>query len=184
MLTKVILDGPLGKAFGRTWELSVNSPREALAMVNANKPGVFNWIRANLSKYENYRVHCVYVDGTKEDLDTETYSLEIGKLKSIRFSPVTKGSSAIVRIVIGVMMVIWGDPATKSKGLMLILSGVVELMTAIPLKVGEVDTGKKSYYFDGPINTEQQGVPVPLIFGTVLTGSHSISAKMSIDQLL
>lgn len=43
---------------------------------------------------------------------------------------------------------------------------------------------KTSYYFDGPANTTMQGVPVQLIYGRALVGSHGISAALTIDQLM
>ncbi|WP_157385783.1 tail assembly protein [Methylosarcina fibrata] len=56
MKTTVILDGVMGKKFGRKWELFVKSPAEAIRLITANRPDFLPWIRDNLPTYENYRV--------------------------------------------------------------------------------------------------------------------------------
>ena len=66
-------------------------------------------------------------------------------------------------------------------GAALILGGVVELLSPRPKKDDKADTN--SFYFDGPTNTEQQGSPVPLIYGRMLVGSHPISASISVDEI-
>ena len=66
MLTEVILDGAMGKKFGRKWELNVTTPSQALKLIYANIPGVFAWIRGNLDRYQNYKVLCEYENGRTE----------------------------------------------------------------------------------------------------------------------
>lgn len=39
MLTKIVLGGAMGRIWGKEWFLDVNSPAEAIQMINANKPG-------------------------------------------------------------------------------------------------------------------------------------------------
>lgn len=189
MLTKIILEGPMGKQFGREWELAVDSPAEALRMINANKPGVFAWIKANLSKYENYRVSCEYEDGTTEDLDNDTFPLR-RKLKSIHFTPLIVGAGGVGKIVVGVVMIVAGvvfqQPWLVSMGINMAIGGVISALSPRPKKSREAESARSdgtSYFFDGPVNTTQQGVPVPLIYGRILTGSHAISANLTIDQL-
>lgn len=196
MLTKVTLEGPMGKRFGREWSLAVSSPAEALRMINANQPGVFDWIRANLDKYERYRVTCEYEDGKKEDLDADSLPLQ-RKLKALTFVPLVEGSGNWARIVLGTVLIAvawwnplgWGAAATVmgSMGASLVLGGVVGLLTPQPkLKQEEEGSGRRaSNFFDGPVNTTAQGSPLQLIYGkSVLVGSHAISAKLSIDQMM
>jgi predicted phage tail protein len=187
--TKVILEGPMGKRFGRVWEfVEINSPSEALKMVDCNRPGVMNWIRENLRKYPNYKVVCTYEGGRKELLDTESYQLQ-GKIEIIRFVPLIAGAAAGVRFVIGVIMfavgVYTGNAYLMSAGVSLMVGSVVEWLSPKPKKPDDsAREDKTSYYFDGPVNTDMQGVPVPLIYGRILCGSHAISAAVTIDQLM
>lgn len=193
MLTEVILDGPMGKKFGKTWELAVGSPNEALRMIDANKPGVFAWIKTNLDKYERYRVTVTYHDGREEDLSEEEYKLE-RSVKRIRFTPVIEGAggnNGILQTVLGIVLIAVGVVFAVSNliymGAAMVIGGVAAMLAPKP-KMGDLEQSerkdKTSYYFDGPTNTTMQGVPVQLIYGTCLVGSHPISAALTVDQLM
>jgi predicted phage tail protein len=202
MLTTVILDGAMGKKFGRRWKLAVNTPTEALRLIDANKPGVFFWIRDNLPTYEAYKVTCEYEDGSKEELDETTYDMR-RKVKSIRFTPVVMGAGgngmSIGKIILGIAMIvvaIFFPPAGMSgmslfllgaSGALMAMGGVVEMLTKPPKQDGTTMSERKdktSYYFDGPTNTSMQGVPVALNYGRILVGSHPISVNQTIDEVV
>lgn len=192
MLTTVTLYGPLGKEFGRDWELAVSSPAEALQLIEANKPGFRNWIRNNLNNYDRYKVIVDYHDGKKEHLDQDTFALE-RSVKRIRFVPIVTGAGGgIGKMIIGAVLIAIGffipsplTPYLYAAGAALMLGGITELISPRPKKQdANVRQDGTSYFFDGPVNTTQQGVPVPLIYGRVLVGSHAISAKVTVDQLL
>jgi predicted phage tail protein len=188
MLTKVRLDGVMGKKFGKHWELDVSSPAEALRMIEANRPGLRQWVLSNREKYSTYRVVCTLDDGREEELEDATYVANRTNLKSIRFTPVVEGASGAAKIVVGAIMIAvayfapgpW-SPYLYQIGAALILGGVVELLSPRPKKDDKSETN--SYYFDGPANTERQGNPVPLIYGRMLVGSHPISASISVDEI-
>lgn len=192
MLTKVRLDGVMGKKFGKEWELDVSSPAEALRMIEANKPGLNGWIVQHREKYDAYRVVCTYHDGREEFLDDNTFPMLRGGLKSIRFTPTVSGASGIVKAVVGVALLIATPFLTAinpllgkiafNVGVSLTLGGVIEMLSPQP-KTKEQGEEISSYYFDGPVNTERQGSPVPLIYGRVLAGSHPVSASISIDEV-
>jgi predicted phage tail protein len=186
-LTKVILDGPLGKRFGKEWDLAVSTPAQALQIIQANDPGFSSWMKSNASKYANYRVTVVDKSGKKVALNDDTFGLQRAQPAIIRFTPITRGASAGARIVVGVILMIsaiWLGPAAFSMGASLALGGLIELLSPRPKSDdGSSDDGT-SYYFNGPVNTSAQGIPVPLIFGRCLVGSQSVSASISIDQLM
>ena len=77
---------------------------------------------------------------------------------------------------------VMGQPWMVSAGWGMIVGGVIGLLTPVPKTPGSADNGN-SYYFNGPVNTVQQGVPVPLIYGRCLVGSQIISAHTSVDQI-
>lgn len=191
MLTTVTLDGAMGKQFGKRWELEINSPAEALRLIEANRPGLRAWVRQKLAKYSSYQVSCEYEDGKKELLDDGSYPLS-RKLKSIRFTPVIEGRGNAAKIVVGALLIVASLVATAygfpmvgkmlfSMGASLVMTGVIGALSPQPKKDTPGSTAT-SNYFDGPANTTAQGVPVQLIYGRVLAGSHAISAKMDIDD--
>ena len=66
-------------------------------------------------------------------------------------------------------------------GASMILGGVIELLSPVAKTNsgdGESATNKPSYNFNGAINTQAQGHPVPLAYGRVMCGSAVISAGM------
>jgi predicted phage tail protein len=115
-------------------------------------------------------------------------------VKRIRFVPIVTGAGGgIGKMILGAFLVAlsftpFGAPLApflQGAGVSLMLGGVIELISPRPKKQGaSVRQDGTSYFFDGPVNTTQQGVPVPLIYGRVLVGSHAISAKVTVDQLL
>jgi len=192
MTMQVILEGAMGQEFGRVWDLEATSVPEALRIIDANKPGVFAWIRNSLKSFPYYKVVCEYADGRKEDLDSDTLWVE-RMPQTVYIVPVIEGASAGVRFVIGAVLAYVGysmgwtgiGMVVGNIGVSLMLGSVVEALT--PKSSGNDPAARKdktSYYFDGPVNTSVQGVPVPLIYGQIRAGSHAISASLTIDQLL
>lgn len=194
MLTEVILDGAMGRRFGRRWSLNISKPSDALKLIDVNRPGLFVWIRDNLHKYANYKVVCEYEDGRKEYLDENTYIIETATVKSIRFTPLIEGAGKFGTIIAGVVLIIIGalllwtggvGAYIAAAGVAMVVGGVVQLIATLIMEDGSDNNnsnGKGNKYFDGPVNTTAQGVPVPLIYGEVLTGSHPISVDLRLDE--
>lgn len=196
MLTTVLLDGAMGRKFGHRWELSVNSVGQAMRLINANKPGFLLWVRNNLARYDRYKIICTYENGRTEYLDDDTVKMNC-KPKTIRFVPVIAGAGAGVRMVIGATLLVvgwmaagsvvfsWAAPYLIATGASLLIGGIVETLTKSSKADDYERKDRTSYAFDGPVNTEGQGVPIPLIYGPkVLVGSHAASAILTVDQLI
>jgi predicted phage tail protein len=192
MTIQVVLEGALGKEFGREWSLEATSVPEALRIIDANKPGLFAWVRNSLKAFPYYKVVCEYADGRKEELDNDTLWVE-RKPQTVYVVPVIEGASSGVRFVIGAVLAYVGysmgwtgiGAVVGNIGVSMMLGSVVEALTPKPQNNDPAQRkDKTSYYFDGPVNTSVQGVPVPLIYGQIRAGSHAISASLTIDQLL
>ena len=210
MTTAVILDGAMGKKFGRRWDLNIDSPAEAIRMIECNKPGFASWIRDNLATYENYEVTCQYDNGVTEVIGEEELSMN-SSLVQIRFTPILTGAGKTGMLIGGIVLMAvaafftmgastatMGFMATLSSsslltGTMLMgagmaLSGIVGMMTPQQKIGGGLDASsradKTSYYFNGPANTTAQGVPVSLIYGQCLVGSHAISVSLTVDDVV
>ncbi|MGZ8172575.1 MAG: hypothetical protein ACXWT0_01605 [Methylobacter sp.] len=213
MATEVILDGAMGKKFGKRWNLHIDSPAEALRMIEANKPGLINWFRDNLKRHDGYQVTCKYANGVTETIGKDELIM-VGKIASIRFTPIIAGAGNVAKIIAGVVIIAlvtwatWGTGTGPAMGFMggvsgasatmagsammmgagLAMSGIVGMMTP-QQKIGGTDlqqrADKTSYYFNGPVNTTAQGVPVSLIYGDeCLVGSHPISASVTVDEVV
>ena len=199
---KVILNGEMGAKFGREHELFCDSPNEALKIINASNPSFMQWIRDNKEKYSAYKVFAAMKDGTTVLLDNDTY-LAAHNCESVTFTPMPAGAGGngvgqaivgVVLIIVGAALVYFGGPAAAkageyliAAGISMLVGGVVSMLIGAPKLEQAGDSERKdktSYYFDGPVNTTSQGVPVPLTYGRVKVGSHAISAAISIEQLL
>jgi predicted phage tail protein len=72
-------------------------------------------------------------------------------------------------------------------GASLILGGVASLISPQPT-MGNLTSGRESarlesFTFSGIVNTSKQGMPVPIAYGRVFTGSAVISTGLDVDQL-
>lgn len=192
MLTKVYLEGAMGRNFGREWTLDINTPIEALQLIQANIPAFGQWIRDNAKRYAKCMIICKYADGRTEALDEKTMLMH-KEPKEIHFVPWVEGAGKAFQYIVGAAMMIIGaicywmpgaSQACMSAGLSLMVAGggmlVSAIVTAIMGRVrkDEDDSGT-SYYFNGAQNTTAQGVPVPLIFGRCKVGSAVISSSIN-----
>jgi predicted phage tail protein len=68
----------------------------------------------------------------------------------------------------------------------LILGGVAQMISPQPelgFNVGKEAARLESFTFSGIVNTTKQGLPVPIAYGRVFTGSAVISSGLDVDQL-
>lgn len=206
MKRKIILHGHLRKRFGKEFEMAVTTAGEALRALNANFPGDF--IEA-LKEGSYALVRGKRKGGLSLDLeDVNTLRLGAGDLHVI---PVTKGSKrgngGALKIIVGVALIgasiffAGGTLAGMSTalpgalgsmgltaghlgvlGLSLVLAGVSQMLA--PKEKPVEETGREdSFMFNGPTNSQEQGNPIPLIYGRVITGSIPISAGLDIEQI-
>lgn len=187
-LTKVILDGPMGRKFGKEWMLAVSTPTEALQLIEANTEGFGAWVREKRTQYANYRVTIIDKRGKKMTLDKAHFGLRRSPPAVIRFTPLTQGASAVARMVVGVALMIsaiWLGPGAFAAGASLFVGGLIEVLSPTPkLDSGTASDDGTSYYFNGAVQTTAQGVPVPLIIGRCMVGSQPVNVDITIEQLM
>lgn len=190
MLREIRVYGSLAKFLGqRVFHAAVDSAAEAMRFLVVNFPK----LEAHMAD-RNYRVLTGSYGLTMDELH-----YPIGQ-EVIRIAPVVGGAGAGARILAGVALIaasfalgpgaVFLGVGLKSLafgiGASLVLGGVAQLLTPTP----KVSTGadsdsdpKKSYSFSGVQNTSRQGVPIPVIYGEVLTGSVVVSAGVDIVQV-
>jgi predicted phage tail protein len=196
-LREVRLYGELGRKYGRIHRLAVKSTAEAIRALMANYK---NFERDVVNAPYGFRIF----DGREEITATpEMMHLQRNQPKdTIRIVPVLAGSkNPVVSIIIGIALICfaifcpWGAIAlygtttigtvAVSIGVSLIISGVVSLLTPVPKAPtpGSSQDNQASYFFNGPVNTTAQGVPVPLGYGRMTVGSAVISAGINIANI-
>ncbi|MEG5552198.1 tail assembly protein [Enterobacter wuhouensis] len=198
-LVAVQLGGALARNFGKHWNLSVRNAKEAIDLIDANKPGFRNWMRRHAQTYDKYHIQITTKSGHKRSVDETEYAMAGGSndVQKIRITPIPKGSGSkvggILQVVVGVVLIIvgivsstYGGAPMIAAGVGMLAGGIINLLSPQPKNpsLNNADN-KNSFYFDGPENTTAQGNPVQLIYGEeVLVGSQIVSSSVTIDQLM
>lgn len=185
---EVVLNGVIGKKFGKVWNVFADSVTTALDIINANNPKFSQWMRTNASKYDRYHIEVENTAGNKHDVPESELAMVSNRIKKITITPIIAGAGAGLKIVVGVVLMvasIWLGPAAFAMGASMALGGLMEILSPQPKKGDTSGSDGNEYYFDGPVNTDVQGVPVPVPYGRVMIGSaQPISATIEIDQLM
>lgn len=197
MLSKVRVYGRIAKFLKRrVFEAEISSAAEAVRFLLANFPH----LEPELAQ-GHYRISV----GTY-DLSEDELAHPVGR-QEVKIIPVVAGAGATGRIIAGVALVAltFGIGAIASAGVTLgglagigtvgtafvgigaslVIGGVAELLTPVPTLPTGADSNqdpRKSYSFSGIQQTSRAGVPVPICYGEVLTGSVVISAGIETVQ--
>lgn len=186
-LVNVRLYGQLGSKFGRVHRLAVASVAEAVRALGCQLPG-FN---AFLAKSKDIGLGYAVFYG-KRNLNEEQLRDPVGG-EDIRIAPIILGSKnggwlniilGVVLIVVGVIMNIYAPGSGMfliKMGVGLIVSGIVQLLTPVPKgrSANDKPENQPSYAFNGPLNTQAQGNPVPVLYGELIVGSAVLSAGIT-----
>ncbi|WLR91008.1 hypothetical protein [Shinella zoogloeoides] len=198
-MRKVFLYGAIAKKYGESFDLDVATAAEAVRALTANFPEI-------VKDFEAGSWHVVRGADIDEGMslgedDLATFRLGKGDLHIV---PVVAGSkrSGLLKIVLGVALVgigffmggfaapIFGGTGVLggvTYGHMMIFGAAMALGGAAQLLAPEnkdSDTDKESSFtMSGPGNTYDQGYPVPLVYGEVITGSVLISAGVDVEKI-
>lgn len=208
MLRKIVLHGSLQKEFGGPFTVDVKDPAEAFRALIALLPGFRQTISAG-----QWHVIRGKTKDKGWDLGEEELTFPLGKeplhiVPAIQGSAKGGGLKVIIGAIIvasaivlsgGTMaapfagltgttaagattLTMAGNIAIMGVGLM--LSGVAMMLTPSP-KAGTLDDRdeKKSFLFNNLSNVTAQGVPIPLVYGRIRTGSVVISASLETEQI-
>lgn len=74
-LVHVQLGGPMAKHFGRHWHLKVRNTKQALDLIEANKPGFKAWMKRNIKTYDRYHIQITNKQGHKWSVDESEYQM-------------------------------------------------------------------------------------------------------------
>ncbi|WP_158973942.1 tail assembly protein [Pseudomonas sp. BAV 4579] len=191
------LYGVLGARFGRVHRMVVNSAAEAVRALSVQLPGFEEFF---YSARDRGLVFAVFHG--RRNIGQEELGHPPGRAE-IRIAPIIEGSkrSGGLQTVIGIAIIavasyfsgglaatgsgalfgtaggaVWG--AVGAVGISMALSGVSQMLTktATGLDAHDSADNKPSYSFGGPVNTQAQGNPVPLLYGTMIVGSAVLSA--------
>ena len=195
-LKKIKVYGKLRQFLGQSYfEAAVKSPQQAFAFLKANFQGV--------EKHMNDQLYKIKMGGR---VVTEEFLTMSGQ-GDIQIIPVATGALPAVFIGLGIGAVASATAIgtfiagatflstaaavslVSTLGTTLILQGVTDLIAPTQpasniSQVGDTDPSiRGSYSFSGIQNVSNAGVPIPIIYGSVFTGSVIISAGSDTAQV-
>ena len=191
-LKKIKVYGKLRQFLGKSYfQAAVKSPQQAMSFLMANFEG--------LQKHMNDQLYKVKMGGTEI---TEDY-LSMSGQGDIQIIPVATGAAPIfigAALIVGVAAVgatILGSTllatvvstALTTIGTSMVIGGITELIapqnpTQNVSSVSDIDPRMRgSYSFSGIQNVSSSGVPVPIIYGLVFSGSILISSGTDTAQI-
>lgn len=208
MLRVIKVYGSLAKFLGaKSFRADVKSPAEAVQFLRANFPG----LPAHMAdKHYKISVGRHELDAGEQP---EQLAYPSGQAEPIRIVPVIAGAgSGTAKIIAGIAIIALsfgigaiasagvtlgglagiGTVATYTAGLglSLALTGVAQLLTPTPTSASPMmqrqenaTDPRSSYSFSGIQNVSRQGIPVPLVYGSAMTGSVVISAGINTEQI-
>ncbi len=196
-LRKLTVYGRLRQFLGQShFEVAVNNPRQAFAFLIANFPEVENHMTNQLYKVK------------MGDLEITEDLLEIKGDGDIKVIPVACGSGFFIPIIAGLgasaasaaigttllgstLLATVVSTALSAIGTSLIIDGVTSIIAPTPQmpnfnadSLSDNDPNVQANFgFASVTNTSRAGVPVPIIYGQVFTGSVVISSGIDTVQV-
>ena len=178
-LRTVRLYGKLGARFGRVhrFHLESNTVAEAIAALDSQLDGFKSFM---VNAKQHGMVFAVFAG--KRNLAKEQLQDPVGA-EDIRIAPVLEGSKngGVLQTVLGIVLIVVGviakSPNLIYSGAVMVAGGVIQMLSPQLKGVGGKESSNQpSYVFNGAVNTEAQGHPVPLLYGRMIVGSAVISA--------
>ena len=195
-MVKVQLYGELGKTFGKVYRFDITSPADAIRALRANFPEFEQHLITASERGMGYKI----IAG-KEALSSEKDVLLPTGQQTIKIIPVIKGAakSPYVQILEGaalIALVVFapelglpliaqgtiGGSIVAGIGISLALGGVSQLLAPSPKGGPTAPTNAPSYIFNGAVNVNAQGQPVPVGYGRLIVGSSVISAGINTED--
>jgi predicted phage tail protein len=206
-LVKVTLHGVLGEEIGSTWSLAVNSVSEAIHAIEMNSGhNLYKTLLENDKKNIQYRVlvnqKAIVTDklSTQEPDKIRNSELCINKkdIETIDIVPVLEGAdfeSPWMGIFLGGILMLAGlgmlgfaaNGMLLMAGLGLVFQGVANLLSTPPKfedfrDIEQNSLNKRaSYLFSGPVNTVNEGGPIPILYGRLFIGSQVIGSSYDLS---
>lgn len=183
-MTTVKLSGSLAMQFfrKRDYLLESGTTRELMSALKNTVEGFEEFIRDQARRGMRYAIF-----RNRENVGEDRFTMS--GTTEIRIVPVIAGSKSggLFQTVLGVALIVVGaflsatpfGPPLIGMGISLALGGVMQMLSPVPKSPSQqeqsVTENKPSYLFNGAFNSTQQGLPVPVVYGTMLVGSSVVA---------
>ena len=194
-LRKLTVYGRLRQFLGQShFEVAVNNPRQAFAFLIANFPEVENHMTNQL-----YKVKMGDLEITDDLLelrgngDIKIIPIAVGAKGIVIGGLLTAGGAAVGSTLLGSTLLATGvSSGLTAVGTSMLIDGVTSIIAPTPQvpnlnaadSLSDNDPNVQANFgFNSITNTTRAGVPVPIIYGEVFTGSIVISSGIDTVQV-
>ena len=190
-LKKIKVYGKLRQFLGKSYfKAAVRSPQQAMSFLMANFEG--------LQKHMNDQFYKIKMGGndiTKDYLsmsgegDIQIIPIASGGLPFVIGAVAIGGGAAITAAATAGTFLATLGTALTTIGVSMIVGGVVDLISPQPTpptppSISDIDPAiRGSYSFSGIQNVSTSGVPIPILYGLVFSGSILISSGTDTAQI-
>lgn len=191
MLIKLKLFGILAAKYGQYHYFQVTKIKETIRGLSANYPDFQLFLRNIVES--GYDFQLIYKDKYLDETELNTINAE-SSAEEVKLIPVIQGSGAVGKIILGVALIALSAPLGGFLGIApltiallggaLALGGISQLLTPTPKQTRPEERTKIESGVIDPQGVTNQGIPVPLVYGTFLVGSQTISAGISLDTVI
>jgi len=178
MLRRIELHGILAEKFGKSFDLDVESPREACEALSYQVDG---FRRFMMTAHESGLFFAVFYDDNEQSISTDEVEMKTGA-KIIRIVPKITGAGGDamgwIQVIAGVALIGFsgGNPAMIAAGSGMVLGGAASLLMPRPsIEPQDPDGNKPSYAFGGAVTTVAEGNCLALGYGRYIWGGSVIS---------
>lgn len=168
--------------------ITANTARDVVLGLEAN----FKGFKSLIKKSGAYKIANGSTLTHGDVIDKEQINMKFGNYQW-HIMPVANGSGKFGQIIIGVALIAASFiPGLNvavagyllAAGVMATLGGIAALLTPNPM-IGnygdrEKSDEKPSYLFDGPKNTVEPGLTIPLVYGECFIGSITVSGGLRV----
>lgn len=189
-MQKVKLIGNISK-FGGSWETDCVNIRDIFKLIECQTPGFRQHLVAAAEAGVGYEIR-----RGEEFLESEEELFLSLNDEDIIITEVPVGAKAAGKILAAILIValvvmnpaIFGTFGTAASGGGLTMAGTFAMSLAVNLAIGGIsqllapgpETDKKQnegYLFNGPVNTVQQGMPIPVCYGELRIGGAPVGVS-------
>jgi predicted phage tail protein len=189
-LKKIKVYGKLRQFLGKSYfEAAVRSPQQAMSFLMANFEG--------LQKHMNDQYYKIKMGGNDitEDYismsgqgDIQIIPVACGAVPFVIGAAAIGGGAAITAAATAGTFLATLGTALTTVGVSMVIGGVVEMISPQPSlgtpSISDIDPRiRGSYSFNGIQNVNSSGVPIPIIYGLVFSGSILISSGVDTAQI-
>lgn len=186
MLRTIHLYGSLADlAHTDTLPLDVDTPLSLLCGLRSQVKGFRQWC-------DEHRLAFVLTDknSNPQCLDTSELTMSMGNATDIHLVPETEGAGLELAAMAVAALQVTGTAAALvtiavNVAIAVVTSMVISALAPSPDSAGAAGRPeeKPSFIYSGAVNVIEQGYPVPLVYGTHMTGSIVVSAGITVEDI-